>query len=278
MTILFVQIEPWDKVLEVSQMAGGKPINPNEFKIGDSVIIKTESGTDLAKIVKIEDREIAQTEAADADEKKKEFCILVRKANENDLQKIAKRSAQKKETIDICEKLIKKHNLPMKLIDMHFSYDGGRITFAFSAGSKIDFRELVKELTKKFHKSIRMHQVGARQEVEYGGDIGPCGQPLCCRSFLKKLGNISTELIFDQQLAHRGIDRLSGICGKLKCCLKFEEELYKELMEKLPSVGSVVKTTKGEGKVKDWRILKQTVMVEIDKDTVIEIPITEIEK
>ena len=164
----------------------------------------------------------------------------------------------------------------MKLIDAHFSYDGGRIVFAYIAPERVDFRTLVKDLTHRFHKSVRMHQVGVREEAGFTGDIGPCGRPLCCLKFLKNLGNVGTELIFDQQLAHRGTERLSGICGRLKCCLLFEEENYKELAKNLPVVGSIVKTKRGEGKVINWHILTQSVDIKTDKGTITNVPIGEI--
>jgi cell fate regulator YaaT (PSP1 superfamily) len=281
MIIVTCQIAPWDKPIEISKSSGGHSLKQNEFQIGERVVVKTEQGTDLAKIINIEEKpkELEEEETTEPESKSAQIssCVLIRKATWTDLDKVAKRSETKAQFIKECEDLIKKHKLPMKLIDVVFHFDGGRLTFAFAASSKIDFRELVKDLAQKFHKSIKLYQVGARQEVEFAGDIGPCGRSLCCLSFLTKLGNVTTELIFDQQVAHRGIDRLSGICGRLKCCLLYEEENYKELTKNLPPVGSQVNTSRGEGKVIDWHILKQTVMIEIDKDTVIEVPVQEIQ-
>lgn len=283
MIYISCQIAPWDKPIEISKSVGGRPFNPDEFQVGDEVIIKTEQGTDLAKIAKIEDRPEETMGMGQEDSKTDEskpatasFNILIRKAAAGDFDKINKKSELKAQMTKDCEELIKKHKLPMKLIDVVLHFDGGRVTFAFTASAKVDFRGLVKDLAQKFHKSIRLYQVGARQEVEMTGDFGPCGQPLCCLAFLKKLGNVTTDLIFDQQIAHRGIDRLSGVCGRLKCCLLNEEENYQELAKNLPPIGSQVKTSRGEGKVVSWHILKQTVLVEIDKDTVVEVPIGEI--
>lgn len=287
MFVIVCQIAPWDKPIKINNLSRGKFINPNEFQIGDYIIVKTGQGTDLMKIIKIDNKEnellnLKRDEGIKIEEADTETTIdsniLLRKATQADLDKVAKRNEAKNQIMEECEELIKKHKLPMKLIDIVFHFDGGRMTFAFTAPTKVDFRELVKDLAQKFHKSIRLYQVGARQEVELAGDIGPCGYSLCCLNFLKKLGNISTDLIFDQQIAHRGIDRLSGVCGRLKCCLQYEEEVYKELVKNLPPIGSQVKTSRGEGKVVDYHILKQTVMVEIDKDTVIEVPVQEINK
>ena len=172
----------------------------------------------------------------------------------------------------ICESLVKKVELKIKIIDALFSFDGGRITFAFVAPGRVDFRLLVKDLAQKFHKSIRMHQVGARQETGLSGDIGPCGRPLCCLSFLKKLGHITTDMMFHQNLSQRGPERLSGMCGRLKCCLSFEEDSYCKILKELPSVGSKVKTKQGVGKVIGYRILERIVIVKT-KDEFLKVPL-----
>jgi cell fate regulator YaaT (PSP1 superfamily) len=270
--ILTCELAPWDKPIQIDKTVGGKSIKNKEFKVGDFVIIKTDQGTDLAKITKIEESK------GESKETTKGFNILVRKAKEEDLEKMKKKEQGKEEALKICNELIKKHNLPMKLVDVLFHFDGGRITFAFTAPTKVDFRELVKDLTQAFHKSIRLYQISVRQETELKGDIGPCGKILCCRSFLQKLGNVTIETIFDQQIVHRGIDRLTGVCGRLKCCLLYEEEMYKELAKKLPPIGSLVKTAQGEGKVIDWKILKQTVIIEIENGIIIEASVDQLLK
>lgn len=266
MTIVSCQFASWDKIYHFSQMVGGKIINSGDFKIKDFIIVKIEAGTYLSKVVKIEEGEISE-------EEKKNLRIILRKATEQDLEKVLKRDEFKKEVWNKCEELIKKYNLPMKLIDVLFSFDGGRITYAFISESRVDFRNLVKELSDIFHRSIIFYQVGSRQEAELTGDIGPCGRMLCCLAFLKKLGSISTSFIYDQQLSLRGPERLTGVCGKLKCCLSFEEDVYKELSQNLPAVGSQIETEYGPGKVVSWHILRQSVEVEFEKDRIVEIPI-----
>lgn len=271
MIVVNVQLAPWDRLYEISHLASGQPIKPNDFKVGDQVIIKTDQGTDLGQVVKIEEKEAKE-------EKAEGIKIIFRKASRLDLEKMVKKQEFKKETIERCEKLIEKHNLSMKLVDVLYSFDGGRITFAFTAPSRIDFRDLVKDLSQEFHKSVRLYQIGVRQEVGLAGDIGPCGRQLCCKSFLEKLGSVSTEFIFDQQIAHRGVDRLTGVCGRLKCCLAFEENFYKDLIKKMPAVGSLVEAEAGQGRVIDWQVLKQTVSVQINEEAIIEIPVNEIKK
>lgn len=274
MVVVYLQLAPWYKPYEITQKRGGEQIEKNQFKLGDWLLIKSDLGTDLGKVIKIEEKEEDQI----SEESKKRF--ILRKANSSDLKRIKERNFNKKEIIDECERLAKKRNLSMKIIDALFSFDGSKIIFAFTAPHRVDFRDLVKDLVQKFHKSIRMHQVGVRQETCLAGDIGPCGRCLCC-SFLKDLGNVTTEMMFNQQLSQRGPERLSGVCGRLKCCLAFENEEYKKLREKLPPIGKEIKIKKGKGKVVDWNILKQTVRVEIlDKSdsgkTFVEIPLTEL--
>jgi len=268
MVVISVQIAPWGKPYEISQMRGGRPLTRDQFKIGDKVIIKAELGSDLGEIVKIEEK-------GDVSEKEKSEFI-VRKASAEDLKRYKEKNKGKKQAIAQCEELVKKRNLPVKIVDVLFSFDGGRVTFLFTAPRKVDFRQLVKDLASLLHKSIRMYQIGVRQETGLAGDIGPCGRPLCCLAFLKELGKVTTDLIFDQQLSQRGPERLTGVCGRLKCCLAYEEEQYKELVKNLPSIGTIVKTEKGEGKVVDRHILTQTVMVETKDNVRMEVPVTEI--
>jgi len=259
MLVIFVQLAPWDHLRRITQLRGGEIIKKDAFQIGEHVIIKTDLGTDLGKIVKIEEEPEGELESQDKDNN-----FILRKCGSDDLLKLKEKNKYKKETIKKCETFIKKKNLSMKIIDALFSFDGSKIIFAFTAPTRIDFRDLVKELVQEFHKSVRMHQVGARQETGLIGDTGPCGRTLCCLSFLKNLGHVTTEMMLEQQLSQRGSERLSGVCGRLKCCLSFENVMYKKLKEKMPPLGEIVKTKKGKGRVVDWHILRQAVIVEID--------------
>ncbi len=277
MVVIYLQLAPWYHPLEVTQMRGGEKIKKGQFKLGDWLLIKSNLGTDLGKIIKIEEKTESQLSKEAAE--KKEFVL--RKARPADLKKLEERNIDKQKFIQKCEEFIKKKKLSMKVIDALLSFDGGKIIFAFTSPHRIDFRDLVKELVQEFHKSIRLHQVGARQETGLMGDIGPCGRSLCCLSFLKELGNVTTEMMFNQQLSQRGPERMSGMCGRLRCCLAFEDKKYKELREKLPPLGKKVKTKKGLGKVVDWQILKQIVIVEIQEEKgtekiLVEVPLEEI--
>ena len=264
--VVFIQLVSWDGLYGARFLRGERPIEKEMFSAGDRVIFKTKSGSDLGLITRVaEDEKIESAEET----------IILRKARSDDLSKFQEKNKDKKKAIKVCENLAKKRELKIKIIDALFSFDGGRITFAFVAPGRVDFRLLVKDLAQKFHKSIRMHQVGARQETGLSGDIGPCGRPLCCLSFLKKLGHVTTDMMFHQNLSHRGPERLSGMCGRLKCCLSFEEDAYCKILKELPSIGSKVKTKQGVGKVTGYRILEKIVIIKT-KDEFLELPLDEI--
>jgi len=270
--IAYIKFAPWDKVYKFKEWAGGRPLVANDLKTGDFVIVKTDFGIDLGQVMKTETKEaeLGQTETGG-------LRIILRKVTAEDLEKFKKREAEKGRAIEESNKLIKKYNLPIKLVDVLFHFDGGRITFAFVAPERIDFRELVKELSRKFHKSIRMYQITARQEAAVaGGDIGSCGQVICCRCFLKEIRPVGTDLINNQELTHRGIDRLLGVCGRLKCCLLYEEELYKELAAVFPAIGATVKTGQGKGEVIDRHFLKETLTIKTQDGVLIEVPLKDI--
>ncbi|MFH1255290.1 MAG: regulatory iron-sulfur-containing complex subunit RicT [bacterium] len=250
MLVAQVQFAPWDKRYDFDADEAG-------VKIGDYVIVKTDLGVEIGKVVGLSENAGAESEPA-------EIKKIIRKAEPADLKK-SPDEKQKKKDFAYCKKVIDKLQLPMKLVDAHYSFDDSRITFPFIADSRIDFRDLVKDLTKHFGKSIRLQQIGIRDEAKFCGDFGHCGRPLCCARFLGDLNSITSEMAELQQCAHRGSERISGICGRLMCCLSYEEGGYKKLAEKLPFIGSEVKVEGRKGKVLARYILKQTVKVLLDE-------------
>jgi cell fate regulator YaaT (PSP1 superfamily) len=147
----------------------------------------------------------------------------------------------------------------MKLIDVHFSFDTSKVTFAFSAEGRVDFRLLVRDLTGHFNRTIRLHQIGKRDEAKAIGDCGPCGRILCCKSFIKDFASITSKMAETQQVVHRGSERISGLCSRLKCCLQYEQEGYKELAKKLPNIGEEIEVEGEKATVVNCNVLKQTV-------------------
>ena len=259
--VIGVQFHPWDRVYDFDA-------KDFDFKKGDQVVVKTELGQEVGVITYIQEKEEKDIELP--------LKPILRKVNLEDLKKINESLKKKKKVMDKCKELIKKHQLEMKLVDCHFSFDGGKITFAFTADKRVDFRELVKELSRGFQKSIRLHQIGIRDEAKRLGEFGPCGRELCCKKYLENLGSVTTELAKIQQITHRGSERISGVCGRLMCCLAYESKFYEEESENLPTIGSEVKTKYGDGKVISLNVLKKTVNVELDKKEILEIPVQEI--
>lgn len=263
-----IQIAPWDQVHQYK-------IGDLKLEIGNQVVVKTDFGTEVGQVVG--SLEISEKEATQLEEGLKP---ILRKVTTEDLNKIAEQEKQKQAAIDYCRQAADRFNLPMKIIDAHFSLDGGRLTFPFIADSRVDFRELVKNLTHHFQKSIRLQQIGIRDEAKIAGDFGSCGRRLCCRDFLnlKELGSITSELAESQQISHRGSERLTGLCGRLRCCLAFEKKVYQELMENLPPVGSIVQTPQGQGEVVGWHTLRQTVDVALsgDQGNIVEVEVKQL--
>ena len=249
MKVVQVQFTPWDKVYN---------FDPDEFdlKKDDYVIVKTELGSEIGRVVSF----------LEEDPGDKELKPVIRKANSVDLEKLDNLK-ERKEALEICREKIDKYNLPMKLIDVSFSFDESRITFAFVADGRIDFRDLVKELTSHFNRTVRLQQIGIRDEARLNGDCGPCGRKLCCRGHLKNnITSITSEMAEVQQVAHRGSDRISGICGRLMCCLAYEEAGYKELIKTIPQIGTKVNVDGRKGEVIGFNALKQSVNVRFPKE------------
>lgn len=270
MKIALVQINLWEKPTYFQ-------VNDVDLALHDYVVAETITNVEIGKVLEL--REISEADFT-ALNKDGEGKSVIRKANLKDLETLESQENNKDEVIEICKKLIIKHQLPMKLVDVHFSFDNKKLTFAFIAESRVDFRQLVKDLTRSFQKNIRLQQLGVRDEAKINGDIGACGITQCCKTHLKELGNVSAEQAETQQISHRGPERLSGICNRLKCCLRYENELYKDLSAKLPALGSVVKTQKGKATVVDWHILKQSVSVRLEGDdsTILEVPVENLSK
>jgi len=264
MTYAQVQFAPWDKVYSFSLGAA-------DVSVGDFVIVETELGLEMGKLLSL-------VKEKDNSEEKRDLKPILRKANYDDIAKLPT-AAKKEETLEFCRETIKKYALPMKLVDIHFSFEGNRINFAFISDGRVDFRELVKELASHFGVNIRLTQIGTRDEAKITGDCGPCGRGLCCRGFLDEFSSITSEMAEAQQVVHRGSERISGMCGRLMCCLSYEYEGYKEMAGKLPPIGTKVNVDGAHGIVTGHHILKQTVDVKInaekegERDTIIQVDI-----
>lgn len=268
MKVAEIQLNLWDRVYYYL-------LNDLALNFGDYVVIEANQNTEIGKLIGF--KELADKDLPLQNEGEG-IKSIIRKATLNDLEILEANEKNKDEAIEVCKKMIVKNQLEMKLIDAQFSFDGKKITFAFIADGRVDFRPLVKDLTRHFSKSIRLQQLGVRDEAKINGDVGSCGIVQCCKTHLKVLGNVSADQAELQQVSHRGAERLSGICGRLKCCLRYENDLYKELAQKFPPKGTKVKTPRGKGEVIEWHILKQSVRIRLDDepDTLVEVPIDSI--
>jgi len=182
--------------------------------VGMKVVTQFEWGIEIAKV-------IGFYEIQEKDENCEEVTIL-HEATGSDIKLHTELFLTSKEALEFCHDESRRLKLNMKLVDAHFSLDKKRLVFAFIAQGRVDFRELLKEITKKYRGSIRLQQIGVRDEAKISGDLGPCGYGLCCRTYLATIGNVSTDMADSQKISQRGVERLSGICGRLKCCLAYE--------------------------------------------------------
>jgi len=256
MQIIEVQFSPWDQKYFFLPPAGFSAFEL--LKNGVEVIAETTLGTDLGVIVGT--GEFVEGSLPEGEELK----AVARLANAEDCLQYRALQNKKEELLNTCRNLIRKYNLDMGLVDVRVSFDDARLTYAFTSDARVDFRELVKELIKLFHKNVRLQQIGVRDAAKFNGDLGPCGRPVCCHTFLNELGNVSTDCAKCQQITNRGSDRLSGVCNRLKCCLRYEQPVYEELSKHLPLVGSKIKTKQGEGVVVGLLPLKSAVTVSLD--------------
>ena len=188
---------------------------------------------------------------------------VVRVATDDDLRIAALCKTREKEAFGICEKKIEEHGLEMKLVDVECAFDGSKILFFFTADGRVDFRALVKDLAGVFRTRIELRQIGVRDEAKMLGGIGMCGRPYCCNQFLNEFEPVSTKMAKVQSLSLNPT-KISGCCGRLMCCLRYEEEAYEELVKSSPRIGAFVESVAGYGNVVQVNLLRQTVKVKID--------------
>lgn len=257
------------EVIQVRLREAGKityfSTNGMKFKTGDVVIVEADRGLDYGQV-------LSDTEAlldADIEEPLKK---VIRKANPWDLMQVDKNKKKIKEVMDTCGRKIQDRRLQMKLIDAEFSFDRSKIIFYFTAEGRVDFRDLVRDLANSFKTRIELKQIGVRDEAKMLGGLGPCGRALCCATYLKDFDPVTIKMAKEQNLPLNPT-KISGLCGRLMCCLGYEYKTYKELMHGLPHVGEKIKTPKGEGKVVSVNALKRAVTVELADGSQLEVPI-----
>jgi cell fate regulator YaaT (PSP1 superfamily) len=234
-------------------LAGGLPL-----KRGDRVLVEGEAGTRLGTI-EIEPHEPAQTLDLAA------MRPVVRLAQDNDLRVEEDTLTREQNAQRMCVTRIRERDLPMKLVTVDYTYDGRKAIFYFTAENRVDFRDLVRDLANTLRVRVEMKQIGARDESKVTGGIGPCGRELCCSSWLRDFEAVTVKMARDQGLALNP-SRLAGMCGRLKCCLRYEYATYVELKRALPNLGRRVESVQGNGKIVRQNILKQTVLIQREED------------
>ena len=248
-------------VISVRFRSGSKTyyFDPGELTIhaGDDVVVETAQGPEFAQCVE------GNHEVSD-DAVVKPLRSVLRIATDNDRHTAAYNRSREKEAFDICQRKILQHGLEMKLVRVECSFDGSKILFFFTADGRVDFRELVKDLAGVFRSRIELRQIGVRDEAKMLGGLGICGRPFCCASFLGEFQPVSIKMAKEQGLSLNPT-KISGACGRLMCCLKYEQDAYEDLLRSTPKVGAIVQTAEGRGRVTEVNLLTGELKVHLDR-------------
>lgn len=233
--------------------------SPNGVKmpVGEKVIVETARGIECGEVA-ISNRQINDEGIV------KPLKTVIRVANKDDLRRIEENKVKEKKAFKLCLEKIEKHKLQMKLVDVEYTFDNNKILFYFTADGRVDFRELVKDLASVFKTRIELRQIGVRDEAKMLGGLGICGRPFCCSSFLGEFQPVSIKMAKEQGLSLNPT-KISGTCGRLMCCLKYEQNAYENLIRITPKVGAYVSTSEGKGTVTEISLLTGLVKVRLDK-------------
>ncbi len=233
--------------------------DPNGAKLplGEHVIVETARGIECGEVA-ISNREVEDDSVVSP------LKPVIRVATEDDLKRIADNAEKEKKAFKLCSEKIAKHKLDMKLVDVEYTFDNSKVLFYFTAEGRVDFRELVKDLASVFKTRIELRQIGVRDEAKMLGGLGICGRPFCCSSFLGEFQPVSIKMAKEQGLSLNPT-KISGTCGRLMCCLKYEQNAYEDLIRITPKVGAYVSTSEGKGTVVEISLLTGLIKVRLDK-------------
>ena len=226
-----------------------------DIEKGNFVVVETARGIEFGECV-IGLKEINENDVIAP------LKSVLRVATDNDIEKHNQNKEKEKDAFSICLKKIAEHKLTMKLIDVEYTFDNNKVIFYFTADGRVDFRELVKDLATIFKTRIELRQIGVRDEAKMLGGLGPCGRPMCCSTFLGDFASVSIKMAKEQNLSLNPT-KISGICGRLMCCLNYEQSTYEDIRKRIPKVGSIVKTEDGTGVVVSNNIIKESVKVKL---------------
>ncbi len=250
------------KVVSIKFKSDGRAyyFDPTGFslQVGDMAIVETARGIECGTVCE------AVQEVSD-DKIVKPLKKVLRLATDEDKKKVEENRKKAAEAFAVCEKKVAEHQLDMKLVEVEYAFDGSKILFYFTSDGRVDFRELVKDLAGSFHTRIELRQIGVRDEAKMLGGLGICGQPFCCARFLDDFSPVSIKMAKEQGLSLNPT-KISGSCGRLMCCLNYEQDAYVYLNSITPPLGSLVKTESGNGTVVDMNVLTGTLYVKIGED------------
>lgn len=256
------------QVVQVRLREGGKiqyyDINQLNLNTGNFVIVEADRGLDYGEV-------ISEPEMVTDIVLEEPLRKIARIATKADLEQIKKNREKTKEAFATCQRKIQEHALKMKLIEAEYSFDRSKLIFYFTAEGRIDFRELVKDLARIFKARIELKQIGVRDEARLLGGFGPCGKELCCATFLKDFEPVTIRMAKEQNLPLNPA-KISGVCGRLMCCLGYEHKLYLELLKGLPKEGAKIEVEGGAGRVVCINVLKRSVTVDVGEGKQVEIP------
>src|SRR5438270_4556266 len=235
------------------------------YSTGQYVIVETTRGVEADRIV-IASKKLAERELSDP------LKPVLRLASEDELRMMLSLKSKEKDALVQCARQVVQHNLPMKLVEAEYTYDGSRLTFYFTADERVDFRALVRDLAATFRTRIELRQIGARDQAKLQGGVGMCGKTLCCSSWISDFGVVSIKMAKEQDLPLNP-SNISGVCGRLLCCLAYENDNYIQAKQSMPQVGTLLDTPGGQGKVVSINVPKESVEVLLESGVIIQVPL-----
>lgn len=239
-----------------------------ELDLNDWVVVETEHGVEVGRVV-ISQKQVLSSEITEP------LKPVLRKAEEEDIRQREESEGKETEALNVCQAMANQFNLPMKLLAAEYNSDGTRLTVYFSAEGRVDFRDLLKELTNTFKTRIELRQVGSRDKAKLLGGVGRCGRPLCCATYLSEFNPVTIKMAKEQALPLNPM-KISGVCGRLLCCLSYEYEQYRIMKEKLPASGQRVSTPMGLATVVGGNPLRETVIVQLESQATVELPVEQV--
>src|SRR6266699_375393 len=239
------------------------------YTTGQYAIVETVRGTEAGRVV-MAAKKLAESDLTDP------LKPVLRLASEDELRMMLSFKSKEKDALVQCARHVAQHNLPMKLVEAEYTFDGSRLTFYFTANERVDFRALVRDLAATFRTRIELRQIGARDQAKLQGGVGMCGKTLCCSSWITDFGVVSIKMAKEQDLPLNP-SKISGVCGRLLCCLSYENDNYVQAKQAMPQIGAILSTPSGPGRVVSVNVPQESVEVMLESGVTIQIPINKLE-